>query len=504
MRQSIFRLGLIALLSGVAISACSGPGAASHDHSHDGAPAPIAPTTRYRVEVYPDDAVMGPETALVTVVLYSDYACPPCARTWKVLENLVEDHGDDLRIVVRTLTAPGFQIGEQAAEAALAAAGQGAFWAMHRRLFEGGLDRPTLEAHAKALSLDLDRFRDDLDTGAYSGQRLRHRRQALELGVAFGPVAFVNGRPVVGFHDEASWHALVNEEIAEARRRLDAGTPREGLYLAILGDAPIRPIELEGEAKAARDALIAKLPQDLDPSLPEPTEGARFQVPLGGATYFGPADAPVVIVAFMDALCPYCRRSMTTTLPELQRRYGDDLRLEIRHLPLPIHPAADGAARAAVAAGRQGRFADFYAGLFAGEKKKVNRELFLEIARGLGLDEARFLADLDDPGVAAEVIADRTIGFDAGVLATPSFFLNGRFYSGHREADFMATVIDEELAAARKAIESGTPRADAAARAIARGDPLPTIQNTVSEGTPGQHEAPPTPAEGSPSAGPTH
>src|SRR5690606_14686779 len=139
------------------------------------------------------------------------------------------------------------------------------------------------------------------------------------------------------FHDEASWHALLGEELAAAKALVDAGTPREGLYLAILGDAPLQPIALEGEAKAARDALVARLPADADPSIPEPTEGARFQVPLGGATYSGPADAPVVIVAFMDALCPYCRRSMTTTLPALKERYGDDLRVEIRHLPLPIH-----------------------------------------------------------------------------------------------------------------------------------------------------------------------
>lgn len=508
MTQLNFRPGLIAslaaLLAVTAISACGGQSPAAHDHSHhDGAPAPIAPAERYRVEVHPDDAVMGDPGALVTVVFYSDYACPPCARTWKVLENLAEDHGDDLRIVVRNLSAPGFQIGEQAAEAALAAGGQGAFWAMHRRLFAGpGLDRRALEEHAKALSLDLDRFRDDLDTGAHSGQRLRHRRQALELGVAFGPVAFVNGRPVVGFHDEASWHALLAEEIAAAKAKVDAGTPRDGLYLAILGDAPLRPIALEGEALAARDALIAKLPPEPASGLPEPKEGARFQIPLGGAAYFGPEDAPVVIVAFMDALCPYCRRSMSTTLPQLRERYGDDLRVEIRHLPLPMHPAAEGAARAAVAAGRQGRFAPLYEALLTGDKRKVNRGLFLEVADSLGLDQERFVADLDSPEVAAEVAADRALGMGAGVLATPSFFVNGRFYSGHRDADAMAAVIDEELTAARTAIAEGTPRGGAAAKAIAGGEPLPSTKNNVQEGTPDPQEAPPKPPPTGPSAGP--
>ena len=95
----------------------------------------IAPETRYRVELFPDDQALGGEVGLVTVVLYADYACPPCARTWSVLENLSEDYGDDLRIVVRSLSAPGFSAGEVAAEAVMAAGAQGSFWALHRRFF---------------------------------------------------------------------------------------------------------------------------------------------------------------------------------------------------------------------------------------------------------------------------------------------------------------------------------------------------------------------------------
>ncbi|MCA9638012.1 MAG: thioredoxin domain-containing protein, partial [Myxococcales bacterium] len=346
MNPTICRAGLALLLG---VGGCQGQAQRADSHATASA-APIAPATRYRVDLLPDDQALGGEAPLVTVVLYSDYACPPCARTWAVLENLVEDYGDDLRVVVRSLTAPGFKAGEEAVEAALAAGAQGAFWPMHRRLFTAPpRERREIEAHAAALNLDLDRLREDLDTGAFTGPRLRQRRQALELGVAFGPVAFVNGRPVVGFHEEGEWHALIDAELAEARRRVAAGTPREGLYEAILEGSERAPIALEGEAAAARDALLAKIPPSIDDLElgPEPDEGRRYQVPLGGAVYYGPADAPVVIVAFMDAACPYCRRALSTALADLETRYPLELRLEIRHLPLPIHPSAEGAARAA-------------------------------------------------------------------------------------------------------------------------------------------------------------
>ena len=91
---------------------------------------------RYRVPLMPDDYAKGGETPLVTVVMFTDYACPPCGKTWEVMNNLLEDYGDDLRVVYRAYTVPGFGRGEQAAEAAFSAGAQGKFWEMHARLFE--------------------------------------------------------------------------------------------------------------------------------------------------------------------------------------------------------------------------------------------------------------------------------------------------------------------------------------------------------------------------------
>jgi len=484
MRQNILRVGLsLGLASALPLAlACGGDTHSGHDHGQDSAKAAdraltgaIAAEKRYQVELFADDHALGGETALVTIVLYADYACPPCARTWSVLDNLVEDYGDDLRVISRSMTAPGFSAGEEAAEAVLAAGAQGAFWPLHRSFFaQPPPGRQAIEAQVGALGLDLSRIKDELDTGAFTGPRLRHRRQALELGVAFGPVAFVNGRPVVGFHDEASWHALIDAELKVAKAQLASGTARGEIYEVLLANAPVEPIALEGEAAAARAALLAKLPPPIEPTLgPEPEEGVRFQAPLGASVYAGPADAPVVLVAYMDAACPYCRRSLSTSLAELTQRYPEDLRIEIRHLPLPIHPTAEGAARASFAAQRQGKFAEFYRELTTTEDRKLSRERFLAVAEGLGLDRERFLADLADPEIIAAVREGRNEALRAGIQATPSFFLNGRFYSGHKTTEAFATWIDEELALGAKKIAEGTARAEVAAALIKSGAPLP-------------------------------
>ena len=70
---------------------------------------------------------------------------------WRVLDNLVEDYGEEVRVISRALTLPGLAPEEQAVEAAFAAGAQGRFWPMHRRLYAAGgrLDRPTLEKLAE-------------------------------------------------------------------------------------------------------------------------------------------------------------------------------------------------------------------------------------------------------------------------------------------------------------------------------------------------------------------
>jgi protein-disulfide isomerase len=472
---------LLSTLLGLALTSCTGTPTDTHQGADAPAGTPTAPPVprqRHQVTLTPEDHALGGSEPLVTVVVFSDYACPPCARSWQVLDHLIEDYGDDLRVVFRSLTVPGFTDGERAAEAALAAGAQGKFWDMHRALLRDmRFERSALKAQAEALGLDVARFLDDLDLGTFSGQRVQHRRQAVELGIYFAPVALVDGRPVVGYRDEASWHALLDEEIAEARTRVQAGTARADLHASFQAEAVHAAIELDAAAESARQELAGRFAEDLS-QLPanfvKAEPGRRYPVAEDpGAPSLGPASAPVTLVAFMDFECPYCRRA-AEALRDLPRRYPADLRIVFRHLPLPIHRAADGAARASIAAGLQGQFWPYSERLLAPEVQGLGRGTFLDVARALGLDEARFLADLDGPVAAARVRDDMLLARRLGLDGTPAFFLNGRHVSGYRGVDALAADIDAELATAKTLLAEGIPPAALVDTLRTReGSPLP-------------------------------
>jgi predicted DsbA family dithiol-disulfide isomerase len=146
----------------------------------------------------------------------------------------------------------------------------------------------------------------------------------------------------------------------------------------------------------------------------------------------------------------------------------------LRHLPLPAHRSAEGAARAAVAAERQGKVWAFSDRMLTLEKPTLGRDTFLEIARALGLDEARFLADLDGPDAAARVREDMLHARRLGLDGTPAFFLNGRYISGFRDVDALVADIDAELATTKNLQAEGIPRAELITTLLAReGSPLP-------------------------------
>ena len=431
---------------------------------------------------------LGGEQALVTIVIWSDYACVPCGRTWQVMKHLVEDYGDDVRVVFRAGTVPGFAHGERAAEAAFAAGGQGQFWAMHWRLFEHPEDfsRPILRKHAEAIGLDVPQFMDDLDTGRFAAPRIRDRRAAAELGISALPVAFCNGLYVLGFRDEAGWHALIDREIASARKMMQDGIKRADVYAEFMRTAKRGSVGENDEARALREQRAAAAAAEDPTRLAHPKFDVRYAIPTG-APGFGPEDAPVVVVEFVDYQCPYCRKAHDEVLPVLRETYPQDVRVEIRHLPLEIHPAAAAAARAAITAAEQGEFMSFHDRLFAVERGGLGFALFLTIATDLGLDVEQFKRDFQTREVGDKLAADVLLSRRLGITGTPGFFVNGRYIDGAHSAATYTDMIDEELARAQQLAAAGTPRAQLRA-ALMQGalepDQFPNAHLAVAQGEP--------------------
>ena len=120
---------------------------------------------------------------------------------------------------------------------------------------------------------------------------------------------------------------------------------------------------------------------------------------------------------------------------ELRERFGDDLRYVFRHLPLTdVHAHAELAARAAEAAGAQGRFWELHDLLFA-HQDELELEDLLGYAGELGLDVEQFARDLEDERLAARVRADVEGAEASGAGGTPTFFVGDRRHVGAYDAE---------------------------------------------------------------------
>ncbi|HEY0095462.1 MAG TPA: thioredoxin domain-containing protein, partial [Archangium sp.] len=192
-----------------------------------------------------------------------------------------------------------------------------------------------------------------------------------------------------------------------------------------------------------------------------------FKVPIDGSPTKGNADALVTLVEFSDYQCPFCSRA-DATVKQLQKDYGSKLRVVMKQNPLGFHPRAKPAALAAMAAGEQGKFWEYHDKLFANAKALEDADLE-KYATELGLNVARWKADLGKPEFSAIIDRDQALAGKLGANGTPAFFINGRFLSGAQPIDNFKALIDEELGKAEALTRSGTPASQVYAAIIAKG-----------------------------------
>ena len=168
------------------------------------------------------DHVRGPANAPVTVVEYADFECPYCGQAEPAVRGLLREFGD-VRYVWRHLPLTDVHPHAQtAAEAAEAAAAQGAFWEMHDLLLDhqDALTFKDLIRYAGSLGLDVERFTADLRTQAGAARVSEDLDSADLSGVSGTPTFFVNGRRHYGAYDIESLSKAV--KLAMARAKISA------------------------------------------------------------------------------------------------------------------------------------------------------------------------------------------------------------------------------------------------------------------------------------------
>jgi len=154
--------------------------------------------------------------------------------------------------------------------------------------------------------------------------------------------------------------------------------------------------------------------------------GTDLAVPVGASDHtLGPEHAPVVVVEYGDFQCPLCKQA-APAVRMLLGRFANRVQIAFRHFPLEEpHPQALLAAEAAESAGEQGKFWEMHDLLFANQEHLGAKHLH-SYAERLGLDMARFTAEMDDHVYLQRVREHQEGGRRSHVRGTPGFFVNGR------------------------------------------------------------------------------
>ena len=342
--------------------------------------------------------VRGSASARVVLLVFSDLSCTTCAGLEPALKAIRDEFPNDVQIVFKHNPSPDHPKARIAHEATVEAGRQGKFWEMHDLIAAnpGKLEPGDLTGYAKTLGLDRAAFAEALRARTHRGVVERDVVEAKALGATGTLTLFINGRRGNG--------------------------------------VPPAPV---------LNNLIKNLLAGGDGSGPAPV--ATGSLDLSDAPIRGAATAPVTIVEFSDFQCGFCFR-VNPTLAQLLERYQGKVRILFKHSPIEGHDAAPLAHRAAFAAQQQGKFWEMHDRIFANQRA-MDREALLAHATALGLDLARFTADLDSPRAQAVLDRDQAEAAKVGVDGTPTFFVDGAPLVGAQPIEAFTAAVDKALAA---------------------------------------------------------
>src|ERR1700691_2429962 len=170
---------------------------------------------------------------------------------------------------------------------------------------------------------------------------------------------------------------------------------------------------------------------------------APVTIAVEGAPVKGPADARITLVEFSDFECPYCSAA-EKQVDIVMAAYPKDVKLVYKQFPLSMHPHAELAAEASLAAREQGKFWEMYDVLFK-NFRTLSRNSIMAMAKGIGLDMDKFKSDLDSGKFKAVVDKDLADGESAGVYGTPAFYINGKQYNGEVTLAALKPILAAEL-----------------------------------------------------------
>jgi len=404
----------------------------------------------FTVDGYP---FRGNPDAPLTVVEYTDYACPFCEAYFRqTLPSLLEKYvrTGQVKFVVRDFplaslhpTAPKGAM----AVACVAEEGATRFWQMHDAIYQAQQQwsrlpdpSPFLAELAKKAGANMKAYEECMASGRNDAR--------VQQSVAAAQAQGFSGTPSFQFVRHAS-----------------------GKTFTLVGAQPMDVFA------SWMDTLLAgnEPPQAKEPEKPELPLWAKAEglapdpkrpgFTVAGDRYRGDPNARLVVVEFGDFECPSCQRHALTTQPELDKRFVDtgQVMWVVKHFPLRIHPHAPVAAAAAECAGDQGKFWLMHHLLYerseqwsAGNDADV---ALVKLAVDLKLDKAQFSACLAGRNALERVLRDLYDGQAAGLRNSPTFVMlsggAGDAIVGARSTEQFATTLQQRLDKAKAPLSAG-------------------------------------------------
>ena len=336
-------------------------------------------------------AVTTPVAAPLSVVVFSDFACPYSAQLFFALEKYERQNPGKLHVTYKQSPLDIHPEAPLAHRAALAAARQGRFDAMAELLYANQKlqDLPALTAYAHQLHLDMGRFRKDMDSSGVAEQLAADLDESRAFGIDSTPTMYLGGKAVIGEQTDETLAAAIATASGLVALRTAAPSVSETAVLepAVLADLVHAPSAERGNASA-----------------------------------------PLTIVEFTDFQCPYCKAAVQP-MEQFLAAHERDVRWVLRSFPLDFHPDSELANEAALAAGEQGKFWQMHDLLFAHQDALKLPSLRI-YAEELHLDMNAFDQALATRRLAGQIAADRALGTRVGVEGTPTFIIDGQSTSG--------------------------------------------------------------------------
>ena len=154
-------------------------------------------------------------------------------------------------------------------------------------------------------------------------------------------------------------------------------------------------------------------------------------IPIDDSPSKGNPNAPVTLVEFADFQCPHCGEQAPHIDKFVDSR-KQDVRFVFKFYVLGKFPNSENAARAAIAAGKQGKFWEMHHKIFSNQQH-LDQQGLDQMAKELGLDVSRLHADMQLPETQEKIAKDHKLGEDLKIEGTPSLWINGRSFDGHQE-----------------------------------------------------------------------